>query len=226
MCPETDMDKKGFTLMEVMVTLVVFSIVMLTLFSSFQAFISSGDSITRGIHDSERARTALERIREDLEQVHVVQPPRYGVPAFNAPPDPFRMAGFQTRVGGSVFSRLEFATFSRVIKSPEEAWGISKITYYVRQNPDNSFDLCRSDRAPGEPGEVDPCRDPVLMEEIQAFDIEFTDSREETGTSWDSDSAEVEHAMPVSLRMTLKTGDRAEAFETAVFLPVARGPLE
>lgn len=219
------MDKKGFTLMEVMVTLVIFSIVMLTLFSSFQAFISSGDAITMGIHDSERARTALERMSEDLELVHMVQPPRYGVPAFGAPPDPFRMAGSQTRVGGSVFSRLEFAGFSNVIKSPEEVRGISKITYYVRQNPDNSFDLCRSDRAPGTPGEVDPCRDPVLMEEIQAFDIEFTDRREETGTSWDSDSADAGHAMPVSLRMTLKT-DRAGFFETAVFLPVARRPVE
>ena len=217
------MDKKGFTLMEVMVTLVVFSIVMLTLFSSFQAFVSSGDSITRGIQDSERARTALERIREDLEQVHMVQPPRYRVPAFNAPPDPFRMAGSRTRVGGSVFSRLEFTTFSRVITGPEEARGISKIIYYVRQNPDKGFDLCRSDREPGTPGEEDPCRDPVLMEEIQAFDIEFTDNRKETGTDWDSDSADVEHAMPVNLHIRLKTGDRAGVFETSVFLPVARG---
>nr|NJM02608.1 prepilin-type N-terminal cleavage/methylation domain-containing protein [Desulfobacula sp.] len=145
------MDKKGFTLMEVMVTIVVFSIVMLTLFSSFQAFVSSGDAITRGIHEAERARTALERMSEDLEQVHVIQPPRYAVPAFDAPPDPFRMAGSRTRVGGSVFSRLEFTTFSRVIAGPEEARGISKITYYVRQNPDKGFDLCRSDREPGRP---------------------------------------------------------------------------
>ncbi|MCM2286008.1 MAG: prepilin-type N-terminal cleavage/methylation domain-containing protein [Desulfobacula sp.] len=220
------MDKKGFTLMEVMVTLVVFSIVMLTLFSSFQAFVSSGDAITRGIHEAERARTALERMGEDLEQVHVIQPPRYGVSAFDAPPDPFRMAGSRTRVGGAVFSRLEFTTFSRVIAGPEEARGISKITYYVRQNPDKGFDLCRSDREPGTPGEEDPCRDPVLMEEIQAFDIEYTDSREETGTDWDSDSDDTGHALPVSLRMTLKTGDPTGVFETAVFLPVARGPLE
>jgi len=64
------MDNKGFTLMEVMVTIVVFSIVMLTLFSSFQAFVSSGDAVTRGIHGAERARTALERMREDL--IHMI----------------------------------------------------------------------------------------------------------------------------------------------------------
>ncbi|MFH2092694.1 MAG: prepilin-type N-terminal cleavage/methylation domain-containing protein [Pseudomonadota bacterium] len=222
------MGRKGFTLMEVMVAIVVFSIIMLVVFSSFHAFISSADSIKSSINEYERVRVALERMCEDMKLIHMVQPPRYMIPEFDAPPDPFGMAGSQTSVGGSLFSRVAFASLARVILDSKAVRHISTIIYYVRQNQDNSFDLCRSDQLPGIAEQVNPCRDPILLKNIQVFQINYVDAQGNTKNNWDSDSSDVDYAMPVRLdiRLKLAGNDTAGVFETAVFLPVNRGPLE
>ncbi len=218
----------GFTLMEVMVTIVIFSIIMLALFSSFQSFISSRDSITKGVHECERVRAALERICEDMELIHMVQPPRYQVPDFDAPPDPYRMAGSEIPVGSRIFSRLEFSSMARVIVDHMDVKRISKITYYVKQNPDNSYDLCRSDQLPEITEEINPCRDPVLLKHIQAFEIEYMDAEGDIKKNWDSDSDDFNHTMPIRLHIKMKTDDKDKTggFETAIFLPVKRGLVE
>ena len=60
------------------------------------------------------------------------------------------------------------------------------------------------------------------------FQINYVDAQGNTKNNWDSDSSDVDYAMPVRLdiRLKLAGNDTAGVFETAVFLPVNRGPLE
>jgi len=142
--------------------------------------------------------------------------------------DPYRMTGREIRVGGQMFSTLEFAAVTDARTNENRPQGISKLSYYVKQKKDGGFDLCRSDRHPGTDEQSDTCNDPILINNIFRFEVEFIDKEKNMSNHWDSDAEEFGHRMPVSLSITLwllpeKAG---KVFKTAVTLPVNREVIE
>jgi len=120
----------GFTLMELMVALVIFSFVMVMLFSSFNAFISTGQSIAHGVDYNERARDAFRRILDDLTDMYV---PESGIiDVLNRVDDQdvdiFQMTGSETSVGGETFSTLGFNCLSGVQTGRSRPSGVVRIT--------------------------------------------------------------------------------------------------
>ena len=206
-----------------MVTIVIFAFVMVMLFSSFNAFVSTGQSIAGGLDYNQRVRDAFNRISEDLQGVYLASVQELSVEDDAAvDSNPLQMAGQQTTVGGKTFSTMSFAAVAGLETGRSKPAGVVQVIYYVRQNSRNGFDLCRAERRIGSDAETKPCTDPRLAENIAGFTIGFIDSDETDSTDWDSKSKDTGQTMPaaVTITLTLKAGEKEKTFETAVYLPV------
>nr|WP_321403770.1 type II secretion system protein GspJ [uncultured Desulfobacter sp.] len=216
----------GFTLMEVMLALVIFSFVMVMLFSSFNAFISTGQAISNGVDYNERARDAFRRIQDDLTEIYVPEPRIASVQnnADDQKGDVFQMTGSEKSVGGQTFSLLEFTSISGIQTGRSRPSGVVRVTYYVRKNNQELFDLCRAERPIGSDRETDSCSDPVLVENITGFTIEFVDAKGNEHQEWDADTDSGGASIPSALNigLILNGENKEKVFETAVVLPLQR----
>lgn len=216
----------GFTLMEVMVALVIFAFVMVMLFSSFNAFISTGRSIADGVDYNERTRDAFRRILDDLTGMYVPDPKIIGVQnsVDEQTGDAFQMTGSEDSVGGETFSSLGFAVLSGVQTGRGRPAGVVRVTYYVRKNNQDLFDLCRAEWHIGSGREPDSCLDPVLAENITGFTVDFVDAKGNEYQAWDADTDSDGAAIPcvLNIGLTLNGENKEKVFQTAVVLPLQR----
>jgi general secretion pathway protein J len=219
----TDTRKNGFTLVEILVAVTLFSVVLLTVFTVFRTFLSTSGRVTTGLHHEERLRQGAQVMAADLVRVFVTQPPRYHPPDANQDPDRFRFAAGQTALDGRVFSHLQFASLHHLDLGPGHIPGVAVIRYYVHRHG-TRFDLHRSDRMYLADAEPDPCRDPVLVKDVDTFSLTFTDRRGMDHPDWDSDAGRFENAFPVQVTIEIQTaGNHAgPPVSTAVFIPVDR----
>lgn len=201
--------------------MVIFSMTLLTLFSSFRAFLTSGSLVSDEITQTEQLRMGLKRIVLDLEHLFIVEVPRYSKPSFNSDPDEYRFQASQSQVKGNPFSQLSFTSLSHAKIGLDPVDGVARIEYYVHAHGDR-LDLRRSDRLPPYPDAGDPCSDPILFKDITEFTLTYEDLDGEEYDTWDSDSKEVYFIFParVKIRVGLRAGSRL--IETAVTLPVNR----
>ena len=221
---QVDRTDCGFTLVEVMVALFIFSFVMVMLFSSFNSFISTGQSIAHGIDYNDRARDAFRRILDDLTDIYV--PEFRIISAQNSVEDQdvdtLQMTGAESSVGGETFSTLEFACLSGLQTGRSRPPGVVRVTYYVRKNSRELFDLCRAERPIDSDRDTDPCLDPVLAENITGFAIDFVDAQLNEYQDWDADKDDDGASIPcvLNIRLVLGRENKEKVFETAVVLPV------
>jgi prepilin-type N-terminal cleavage/methylation domain-containing protein len=216
----------GFTLIEVMVALVIFSFVMVMLFSSFNAFLSTGQSIADGVDYNERARDAFRRILDDLTQIYVPDPKIISIQnsVDDQTGDAFQVTGSEESVGGETFSSLELAVLSGIQTGRRRPSGVVRVTYYIRKNHQDLFDLCRFERPIADDREPDSCSDPVVAENISGFTIDFVDAKGNEHQEWDADTDNDGASTPsmVNIRLTLHGEKKEKVFETAVVLPLQR----
>lgn len=219
----TDTQRNGFTLVEILVAVTLFSIIVLTVFTVFRTFLSTTDRVTTGLHHEEQIRQGIQVMTADLARVFVPQPPRYHPPESNQDPDRFRFAAEQTSMDGREFSHLQFASLNHLDLEPGHIPGVAVIRYYVHRHG-TRFDLHRSDRMYLADTEIDPCRDPVLVKDLDRFSLTFTDRRGMDHPVWDSDDGRFEYAFPVRVTIEIQTaGDHTgPPVSTAVAIPVAR----
>ncbi|MFO7751383.1 MAG: type II secretion system protein [Desulfobacteraceae bacterium] len=214
----------GFTLIEILVAVVIFAVLMTTLFSSFSAFINSASAVKDQVNSVSRIRNATQRILKDLAALYIVRPPRYEKPGFDSAGDPFRMVCDETSVSGSSFSRLRFASSGHISLDGSDGAGIARIVYYVRQSS-RGFELCRSDTLPPFPDFQPSDCDPVVCRNITEFEITLFDRDGNDYARWDSEAELFDFTVPVSLDIRIVFNDK-ETVETGVALPVQRRPLE
>jgi type II secretion system protein J len=215
----------GFTLLEILVAMTIFSITLVTMYTTFRAFTTSADLVKSDITRQKHFQQALDILSSDLEQIVVPQPPRYHPPETHDAPDRFRLVATETGIGGMVFSGLRFTSLNHLNLGPDYIYGVSEIQYYVHQK-DGRFNLHRSDHpiVSGPGTDQDPCRDPVVIEDIDLFSLTLIDSRGGEHPDWDSESSAFDHAFPVQVAIQIQASgeDRDHRIDTAVFIPVAR----
>jgi hypothetical protein len=172
-----------------------------------------------------RFQQAIDIMASDLMQVVVSQPPGYHPPETRDDPDRFRFVATETGIEGTFFSQLRFISLNHLKLGPDYIHGAAEIHYYVHKQNDR-FNLHRSDTPlVSEPEtETNPCKDPVLIKDIDTFSLTFTDSRGGKHSVWDSESDSFEHAFPVQVTLEIQTSetDRDHRIDTAIFIPVAR----
>lgn len=214
--------------MEILVSVLIFSIIALILFSSFKAFIISSESIKEDVTHSEKIKNVFKRINRDLESLVVLQPPRYKKPEFNSEPDPYRLIGEEVSVGQNMVSSMIFTSLAHAMLGTDNRAGVARIAYYLKENENNTYDLYRADSLPPFPEEVTSCSDPILCNDISGFEVVYTDFKGDEHRYWDSDAQEFKHTFPASihLKIVFGSGERQQTFETAMGIVSGRAPIE
>jgi len=214
----------GFTLLEILIAFFIFAIVISVLFGSYRAIFGNIDAVARSGEHYEAARDCLNRVVQDLRQVHVVLRPRYFPPDMDDPPDPYRIEGDVPSVKGEAFSRLRFASGAHIAFEHPPREGIAQIVYYVQPTKADRLVLRRSDQLyPYDPFEEDE-RDPVLCEDIKSFTVSYYDQNGEIHDQWNSDDEAYGYATPSAVGIHLTVGDASFSRElkTLITLPVFR----
>ncbi len=221
-------DESGFTLLEILIAVVIFAVIMATLFSSFRAFILSGTHVKHDLEQTEKITGIFRRISLDLESVFCLQVPRYKQPGFDSQPDPYQFIGTRETIGQAVFSSLVFTSLAHAGINSDDRFGIARIAYYVKENRAGTYDLYRSDVLAPYPDEVQSCRDPVLCRDISGFEIIYTDLDANEYKSWDSEDDAYKFSFPhgVELKIYFGNEEPRQVFTLPVRLTAGRPPLD
>jgi general secretion pathway protein J len=217
--------QQGFTLLEILVSILIFSIVITTIFISFRTMAEDPDRITNRLSDLAMAKTCLDRMLEDLQSLYCTPEEIYSPPDMDDPPDPYRMVGDTLQTSGNQFGRLRFTSFAHIPFEKVSFPGVAELIYYVRELEDGTHQLLRSDRLPPYPPFESRAVDPILCTNVRALEFRFYDDTGEEFESWDSDSTDFARATPRAIKIQLEIGigEKSQAFETTVILPVYRG---
>ncbi|MCP3871744.1 MAG: hypothetical protein GY699_01105 [Desulfobacteraceae bacterium] len=201
------MNDKGFTFIEIFIAMLILVVVMVTLFSSFKAFIFTSKSIKEDVGQSAIITNVSKRISLDLEAIYVPQPPKYKRPEFNTDPDPYRFSGTQDTLGQKVVSSLVFTSLAHAKFGQDQRGGIARIAYYLKENENELYDLYRSDSLWPYPEEIESCSDPILYKDLSGFEIIYKDDNADEFQNWDSDDEEYKFTFPKSIEFKITTGD-------------------
>lgn len=220
---------RGFTLIEILVAIFIFSVLFTILFGSFQVLSSSSDDLGRGAIQFEMGQQCISRITADIESAYVSQPPFYKQPELRDTEDPYRMEGITENVDGDSFSRFRFTSLSHFSFSGTETAGVAEIVYYVHhRRDDDSFVLRRSDSLWPYSEFEEKNTDPIICKNIHEFSITYYNESGEESEEWDSESSEYEYATPMSVQILLSIGEDASpiVFSTRISIPAYREKLE
>ena len=154
----------GFTLIEVLTALFIFSVIASTLFIAYRALFVDTAGFEKGMKRYALAQSCFSRMTRDLSAVKVAVAPLYTPPESEDPPDPYRFLG-QTADSGDIQSgTLRFASLAHVPLGRSLRTGIAEIRYYVQADSQGQLVLKRADRLyPFSDAEVSGT-DPVLCE--------------------------------------------------------------
>jgi len=221
-------DNKGFTLVEILIAILIFSVVISTLFSSFKAFIISSETVKEEIAHSEKIRNVFKRISLDFESIYVLQPPRYKKPEFNSDPDPYRFEGKEENLGQGVVSSMFFPSYAHAGFGSDQRSGVARIVYYLKENKNELYDLYRADALWPFPEELESCTDPVLCRDISGFEVVYKDVNGDEYKVWDSEDQEFKYMFPASIdfKITFGSGEQSQVFEISTSLVSGRQPIE
>ncbi|MCP4366815.1 MAG: prepilin-type N-terminal cleavage/methylation domain-containing protein [Deltaproteobacteria bacterium] len=218
----------GFTLIEVIIAILIFAIIITTLFSSFDAFLISSETVKDEITHDEKIRNIFKRISMDLEAIYVLQPPRYQPPQFDSDPDPYRFIGEETTMGQDSVSSMIFTSLAHVTLGADQRTGVARIAYYLKENKTDTYDLYRSDALFPFPEEIESCYDPILCKDISAFKIIYKNGDNDPYEIWDSDAKEFQYGFPASVDIKIFFGsdENSRIFEFSIDLATGRDPIE
>jgi general secretion pathway protein J len=227
---------RGFTLLEILLAIFIFSIVVTTIFGSFNAVFSSADAIHQGTNLYEMGKNCMARMVADLQEIYVTRSPLYAKPGFNDPPEPYRVFGDSSYTGNGSFSRMRFTSFAHLPFGENRQEGIAEIIYYVALTRDGDAVLRRADTLfPYErfkDNRLDEKgSDPILCEGVKSLKFTYLDDEGAEHEYWNSESDEFDHAAPRAVKITLEIGDPKNVlsslfFETMVTFRTFRNKLE
>lgn len=144
----------GFTLIEVLVALAIFSIILTVLYSSL--FVSS-----RALKGSDTALLALHELRAAMDRIQ-----REVEAALPEKEDEYQFIVRDRDLFGTQTSQLELTTHLSASRGP------SAVSYYVEQMEDRLVLFKRS--APAYEG-LDRAREAEMLDEINSFTVEASD---------------------------------------------------
>jgi general secretion pathway protein J len=225
---KSEIRQTGFTMIEILMAIVIFAMVVTMLFSTFNGFQVTSEAVMRDVSFNDKIRTLFKRIQLDMEQIVVLQPPVYSKPSFNKDPDPYRLVGDEVTLGQQMVSTLYFPSLSHADFGLDQRRGVARITYYVKPNDSDRFDLYRSDSLLPSSEANQSCYDPLICRDISGFEVLFFDDDGMESRTWDSEDNQFKFTFPnrIKFKITLGEGEQAHVYESIVGLSVGRVPIE
>ena len=174
------------------------------------------------------AKNCLNRMTLDLGALYITQPPLYKPPKFDDPPDPYRIEGSSSEIGGISFAVIRFTSNAHIPLNQSVKRGVAEIVYYVQGKDDGQQVLRRGDHLYPYPPFEENSGDPVLSEHVKSLAFKYYDSEGSEFEEWDSDSKEYGYATPAAIGIQLEIGDESVSynFETTVRFAVNREKIE
>ncbi len=203
----------GFTLIEVMIAIVITSVVLGMVYSSFQAVMDTRERVSESTNSNMTARLVLSRLAREIESAYIVQRPE------NAPPESRYtfFDGSESAVEGHLAAKLSFTTFAhtkRALDADESDQSV--IAYECEMLPTDDGEgqqlalIRREWRRVAPPGETQ-FYDPVpvsLAEGIEGFKLRFLEPEGGDWTElWNSEDTRTLDALPGAVEITLSFDD-------------------
>jgi general secretion pathway protein J len=213
----------GFTLIEILIAIFIFSIIVTTIFSSFNAILSGTGSISEGLATCDMAKNCLNRIIADLKSIQTYHP---GYTPLNSDRllGAYRIVGENTDVGSRKFSKLRFTSLAHINLEHDMRYGIAEIVYYVQKINEDNYVIRRSDSLYPYKFFKKKDSDPLLCERVKSLEFKYYDYDGNEYDYWDSQSDEFSHSTPRAIGIKLEAGDEPNSLllEAMVTIPVYR----
>jgi general secretion pathway protein J len=218
----------GFTLIEILIAIFIFSIIVTIIFASYNSVFVNAETTDQGIISHEMAKNCINRMIIDIESIHISRYPEYEPPDFDDPPDPYRILGGDDYVEGTRFPRLRFASLAHVSLRGKRQEGVAEVVYYVASVDKDHFILKRSDNLLAYQPFEEKASDPVLCENLTSLEFKYYEADGETRDSWDSDAKDFGYATPkaIGIKLAIDSGSGSLTFETIVAPKVYRKKKE
>lgn len=225
---QPEVSARGFTLMEILLAFLILGIVLTTILASFNAVFSTTDTLRNSSRYYDMAKNCLNRMTLDLGALYITQPPLYKPPNFDDPPNPYRIIGSISEIGGTSFASVRFASNAHIPLNKSIKRGIAEIVYYVQGQDDGQPVLRRGDHLYPYPPFEENSGDPILTEHVKSLAFKYYDSEGSEFEEWNSDSEEYGYATPAAIGIQLEIGDESVSynFETTVRFAVNREKIE
>lgn len=227
------MNKKGFTLIEVLLAIFIFAVVISLIFTAYTGAIRIMNETDNQANISRMASIALERMTEDLESISTstwIKPDETdGSPILSG-----RFLGVNDEIDGISADRIRFLSKARVIFADQgPSGGEVEISYYLKQDEEEQgLILYRSETSTFEASPEEGTGGLEVCRGIRSLEITYLTGKGETVEEWDSTSLETNPLLPrivfIILSFWDRTGEEIQAytFRTSVALPLARGNHE
>lgn len=177
--------RRGFTLIEVMVSISIVALISMLIFGAFTGMARSRDNMLLVTDRYQQGRNAIDRMARELSS------------AFISGHEPFNQVQFQRETAfigtdQRPADRIDFAAFANVrLGRDSHESDQAELSYFAARNPDTGgIDLVRRiqrhlDDDPTKGGVVQ-----VMVENIDSFDVKYMDSlTNEWVDSWDTTQA-------------------------------------
>jgi len=218
----------GFTLLEILIAIFIFSLLVTTLLVSYRALFVDTDEFESSTRRYEMAATCLNRMTRDIQLIYVHLPPLYRKPGLDSEPDVFRVVSEPAAVGDIEYDTLMFSSRAHVsFKRPRQN-GIATIRYYITAEDQGNAVLRRADTLYPMAPYKENSSDPIICENVKALNYRFYNHLQEEFETWDSESADFNFATPTAIAIEIEVGDTDSSrfFKTGIQIPTTRGPLD
>ncbi len=213
----------GFTLIEILIAIFIFSIIITTIFSSFNAILGGSGSIAEELTTCDMAKNCLNRIITDLKSIHVYFS---GDTSLNSDGliGAYRIVGENTDVGSREFSKLRFTSLAHINLEHDMRYGIAEIIYYVQETDKDNYVIRRSDSLYPYKFFKKKDSDPLLCKRVKSLEFKYYSYDGNEYDFWDSQSDEFRHSTPRAIGIKLEAGDEPNSIllEAMVTIPVYR----
>ena len=213
----------GFTLIEILIAMFIFSIIITTIFSSFNAMLNNSGSISEGLATYDMAKNCLNRIIADLKSFHAHIPCDTSLNSDRLL-GAYRIVGENIDVGSRAFSKLRFTSLAHINLEHEMQYGIAELVYYVQEIDKDNYVIRRSDSLYPYKFFKKKDSDPLLCERVKSLEFKYYGSDGNEYDYWDSQSDEFSHSTPRAISIKLEAEDEPNSIliEAMVTIPVYR----
>jgi hypothetical protein len=216
-------DDKGFTLFEILLAFLIFSIIIFTIYSTYTGTFKTINITESRLDVYRRASIALERIVEDLQAAYisVLPPDSFGVPA-----EYTQFIGEDNQINGRAADALSF--FSRIepmFKNDDATVSGLMIAFEVVEDvEEKELKLLRSEN-PEFTDDTEMREGLLLCDGLQAVSFTFYDAAGEKHDNSDSQDADFQGRLPrvVTVELEFINDENPEApirFMSSVNIPV------
>jgi general secretion pathway protein J len=224
---------KGFTLVEILIAIVIFAVVLTTIYASYTGSFRVIDETESQAEIYRMARVAMDRILEDLESVYIGKDGESTNQEGNTGRN-IQFMGEERVINGMRADTLSFVSRSHInLSGQDQDYGTTRVSYIVKES-DGGDDLVlyRNDRPTFE--EDNPVEEAanglVLCEGLVSVAFGYQGENDTFSPGWDSDLDAMKDKVPKSVSISLEFKNVSDPenpikFTTSIALPMEHGYL-